>query len=296
MLSRKCLFSVAICPTMFGTVHVVLPSRFTGAKLDISYASQMKSLNLAHQSGLSTSFVGSYVGVVHRLASVESGCRLSLLYRLTQPLSVTLPSLPEMAGVKHGLRDVLRSWKQDSTPETPVALGCLFQHKYHTTQSFRAKSLNGADELLLSHIRPVARELGFRLYLAHLSFRLSGEVSIPTRERDIYHSHGRYGRYGGWGGYNSWDDEDEEEETDFDIDDLEMEEETESLMITKIFDLDGMPTNISGLGLDPADIVGGDIRDQARDDSELDRDYEVSKFFHDHRVSQSECRCRVVVL
>lgn len=267
---------------MFGTVQLVLPSRFTGAKLELSYAGQTKSLNLAHQSGLSTSIVGSYLGVAHQMASVESGYRLTLSYKLNQPLTEVLPALPEMAGVKHTLRDVLRSWKQNvdvdeeeyddvDEDETPFALGCLLQHRYNTINNFSAKSLHGADELLLSHIRPAARELGFRVYLAHVSIERSGHVEIPERE-----SYGcGYGRgYGGYGRYGRYyGDEEDDEEDEVNMDDLDMDEADDledSIIIGSVFDLDGMPSKILGLDLDIGDIVGGDYKDDEPDDKDLD--------------------------
>ncbi|KAJ7235310.1 hypothetical protein B0H12DRAFT_1238807 [Mycena haematopus] len=138
-------------------------------QLQLRYAGQIKSLNLAHQSGLSTSIVAAYSGVEHTLASVTSGYRLSLLYDIVQPISHVedRPTLPEMQGPTQKLRHIMLSWKQDTSGEAPDYLACLLQHKYPETLNFSAKSLAGADALLISHLHPLARQLKFRIYFAH---------------------------------------------------------------------------------------------------------------------------------
>lgn len=158
---------------MCGSVLIILPSDFSGAALKLSHEGHKTISFVPQKSVISTCIVASYVGVTHKLAAVNSGYRLSLSYKLIVPPLVTtsFPLLPNMAGVQGGLRDTLTSWKLDSSPEAPVVLGCLLRHQYHGVPNFWSASLRGADALLLSHLRPLAQRLGFRVYLAHVTLK-----------------------------------------------------------------------------------------------------------------------------
>ncbi|KAJ7876598.1 hypothetical protein B0H13DRAFT_1560800, partial [Mycena leptocephala] len=136
--------------TKIGDFIVILPGQFQGAQLQLRHAGQAKSLNFAHQSGLTTSVVAAYSGVEHTLSSVSSGYRLSLVYDIVQPITHAgyRPTLPEMQGATQKLHNIMLSWKQNATEEAPELLACLLQHKYSKTPNFSAKSLIGADALL----------------------------------------------------------------------------------------------------------------------------------------------------
>ncbi|KAJ6620296.1 hypothetical protein B0H10DRAFT_2216084 [Mycena sp. CBHHK59/15] len=66
------------------------------------------------------------------------------------------------------LRHILRSWKQDVSGDAPQFLACLLQNNYPKPTVFDATSLTGDDELLMTHLRRLASELKFQLYLAHI--------------------------------------------------------------------------------------------------------------------------------
>lgn len=250
-------FSVATGPSTFGYVHIILPSAFSGANLDIRHGDEAKHLNLAHQSGLSTSIVASYSGVSHTLAPVETGYRVCLSYRLTQPLSETLPALPDMQGAAHKLELVLRSWKQATSDETPSVLACLLQHEYSHAATLRVEALKGVDKLLASQLLPMARKFGFRLYPAHLEYSICGSIDIPRR-------------FNRWGELDSDDDYSE-----LDPDDFEPEDSEDTVKVVKIFDLDGMPSHIPHLDLTKEDIVGSAEIEDGHCVRELDRYDEV---------------------
>ncbi|KAJ7102739.1 hypothetical protein C8R44DRAFT_583888, partial [Mycena epipterygia] len=164
-----------------GDFIAILPSVFEGAQIQLRHAGQTKSLNFAHQSKLSTSIVAAYSGVEHTLCGVTSGYRLSLVYDMVQPMTHAgyRPTLPEMQGATQKLHNVLLSWKQDISGSAPESLACLLQHKYPKTPNFCAQSLIGADALLVSHLHPLARQLKFRIYLAHVEFTVDTSASAP---------------------------------------------------------------------------------------------------------------------
>ncbi|KAJ7641770.1 hypothetical protein FB45DRAFT_900979 [Roridomyces roridus] len=250
--------------TKIGDLIAILPGLFDGANLQLRHAGQVKSLNFAHQSGLSTSIVAAYSGVEHTLAGVSSGYRLSLHYDIVQPIAHAMyrPMLPEMQGATHKLHNILLSWKQDASGQAPPYIACLLQHKYIQNSNFKGKSLTGADALLLSHLYPLARDLKFRIYLAHVELNVSTSCSAPGY-------HGGYGGFGGYGGYGrrrgGWLD-DEVDEDEFEEDD----EGEEEFYVTSVVDLRGMPVSVD-LDLEADDLVNGAIKDGDADSSELDR-------------------------
>ncbi|KAF7333484.1 hypothetical protein MVEN_02364600 [Mycena venus] len=263
-----------------GDFIVILPGRFEGAQLQLRHAGQLKLLNFAHQSGLSTSVVAAYSGVEHTLAGVSSGFRLSLVYDIVQPIThVGLrPTLPEMQGATQKLHNVLLSWRQGAIEEAPDLLACLLQHKYSKTQNFSAKSLTGSDALLIAHLRPLARELKFRIYLAHIQVT----VTTPSEaEDDGYDGYGcgygrrRFGGYGGWGRRSRYGCYDEYSDEDMDIDEDEFvdndDEREEHLAVTQVVDLRGMPISV-GLNLQTDELINGTFTDQGPDHASFERD------------------------
>ncbi|KAF7340841.1 hypothetical protein MSAN_02113500 [Mycena sanguinolenta] len=256
-----------------GDFIVILPGRFEGAQLQLSHAGQVKKLNFAHQSGLSTSVVAAYSGVEHTLAGVASGYRLSLVYDIVQPMTHIgyRPTLPEMQGATQKLQHILRSWKQMDPEEAPEMLACLLQHKYPKTQNFNAKSLTGSDAHLVSHLHPLARELKFRIYLAHV--RVTVTTPSEAEDHDEYGYGGcGYGRrrFGRWGGYDDYYDEYDEEDIDEGefVDDEDNREE--SLRVTQVVDLRGMPVSVH-LDLESDDLLNGSITDQDPDQEKFER-------------------------
>ncbi|KAJ6510824.1 hypothetical protein C8R45DRAFT_1068742 [Mycena sanguinolenta] len=260
-----------------GDFIVILPGHFEGAQLQLSHAGQVKKLNFAHQSGLSTSVVAAYSGVEHTLAGVTSGYRLSLVYDIVQPITHVgyRPTLPEMQGATQKLQHILRSWKQMDPDEAPDLLACLLQHQYLKLQNFSAKSLTGSDALLVSHLYPLARELKFRIYLAHVKVTVTTPCEAEGYDEYEYGGCG-YGRrpYGRRGRYGYYDEYDEYDEPESDIDEGEFEDNDEAreecLDVTQIVDLCGMPVSV-GLDLQSEDIVNGSIINGDPDEEEFDR-------------------------
>ncbi|KAJ7666689.1 hypothetical protein DFH06DRAFT_1184497 [Mycena polygramma] len=262
-----------------GDFIVVLPGHFQGAQLQLRHAGQAKSLNFAHQSGLSTSVVAAYSGVEHTLAGVSSGYRLSLIYDIVQPITQVgyRPTLPEMQGATQKLHNIMLSWKQNTTGEAPQLLACLLQHKYSKTPNFSAKSLTGADALLISHLHPLARELKFRIHLAHVTLTVSTpcEADDPG-EYGGYGGYGRRGYGGGWGRGRYYDDYDDDEDEDIDEEEfVDREEDREEHMSVQIVDLRGLPVD-ARFALNAGDLLNGSITDDDPDTEDFERDDRTS--------------------
>ncbi|KAJ7472161.1 hypothetical protein FB451DRAFT_1135007 [Mycena latifolia] len=249
-----------------GDFIAILPSLFQGAQLHLRHGGQAKSLNFAHQSGLSTSIVAAYSGVEHTLAGVTSGYRLSLIYDIVQPLTHAKDraTLPEMQGATHKLYNIMLSWKQDTSGQAPASLARLLQHQYINTSNFCAKSLTGVDALLISHLYPLARQLKFRIYLAQIEFT----VSTTAEAADNNYSRRGYGRRR----YNHYDTSDEDMDEEIDEEDFVDDEENreESLVFTRVVNLRGMPVDVV-LDIEVEDLLNGNITDLDPDTEDLER-------------------------
>ncbi|KAJ7226732.1 hypothetical protein GGX14DRAFT_417216 [Mycena pura] len=245
-----------------GDFIVILPSLFDGAQLQLSHAGQTKTINFGRESRLSTFVVAAYSGVEHALSSVTAGYRLSLVYEIVHTIADTAlvrrprPALPEMKGATQKLRDILLSWKQAASGAAPELLACLLQHRYTQAPTFGAKSLTGADALLMSHLRPLAWELKFCLYLAHVT----ATVSTPVTPVEYYDSRGCE-RCEDCEHCDLRDGLDEEFTDDGDSE--------AALHVSQVVDLRGMPVNVN-LPLQMEDYLRGPVVDGKPDDMHVD--------------------------
>ncbi|KAJ7187174.1 hypothetical protein C8R46DRAFT_1059080 [Mycena filopes] len=234
--------------TRIGDFVVVLPGAFEGAQLQLRHAGQTNSFDFAHQSGLLTSVLAAYSGVEHTLLGVSAGYRLSLVYDIVQPTTHAV-SHPVRPGAIQKLHHIMLSWKQNATGKAPTFLACLLQHKYARTPDFSATSLIAADALLLSHLYPLARELRFCIYLAHVKLT----VTVPCYADE-------FSLYGPWDDFREREDEVEE-----------------SFDIVQVVDLHGMPVSVK-LDLDNGDLLNGSVTDAEPDKSKFERDEHTVAF------------------
>ena len=83
----------------------------------------------------------------------------------------------------------------------------IFAHEYSSAELLHGvASLKGSDAHILVHLRGVAEELGFEVFLGNLEYHLQGAAN------DDGHSYHKRGRYGGWG-YDDSEDEESDEGT-----------------------------------------------------------------------------------
>lgn len=185
---------------------------------------------------------------------VESGCRLSLRYRLVQTSGGALPSLPDMNGATRRLRDLLTAWKDDDSSESPAVLACLLRNKYDL-DTFGSDSLIDSDDFLLQHLQPVAQQLSFRVFVARVNYTMSGEGSIPRPY-----------------GYMSSDDMCDIEPSAADIRKVRMDPTTGEISVEEVVDVEGMPYEIQDLELDVKDVLNGLLNEGDFDSTETERE------------------------
>ncbi|KAF7305311.1 hypothetical protein HMN09_00782700 [Mycena chlorophos] len=239
-----------------GELVVVLSSAFEGAALQLRWSGQSRSLNLGPESAISTSVIAAYSGVEHTMSSVTIGFRVSLVYSIIQPIVDAVdhlrPTLPDLTRPVHAIRHVLRSWKEH-TEEAPEFIAALLHREYEIAPNFGEDSLTGRDALLLSQLRPLAHELGFRLHFAHVqtTVRVQAHASGYSTESDS-------------------DSDEEEEIAEDEFEDDDDDEHVEDFVLLRIMELGGMPVSVD-LDLGAADFVNGSVDDGEPNDVVFER-------------------------
>ncbi|KAJ7060447.1 hypothetical protein C8F01DRAFT_194723 [Mycena amicta] len=234
----------------FGTLTFVLPGQFDDGLLQLRYAGETKSFEFSHLSELSTSLIAAYGGVEHVILSVAAGYRVCLAYDIILPGASPLPDMSETA---EKVRGIFRSWKHRGSPDY---LACLLKHQYTNSTAFDLHSLEGCDARLLAHLRPLADELEFVLYLAHVQATVTTSATATRNNED------------------EWGIEEEWGESEIDEDYFEDDEDPyENLEVIQVVNLDGLPVDVRGLDPGCNDLLNGCItEDSPADSTTLERD------------------------
>ncbi|KLO18808.1 hypothetical protein SCHPADRAFT_819185, partial [Schizopora paradoxa] len=168
-------------PGMFGTVVVVLPSKFTGGSLHLTHAGTTKTIDIAENSSTMTHILAWYTDVFHSVHPVESGYRLALSYNLIHTKSPKSKPNAQTVAKTGRIRNILLSWKQ--AKEGRLQLDCkvpdqllyTLDHKYSKV-NLLSEALKGKDAALVARLEHVVKELGFGLYIANIEFHRSGRA------------------------------------------------------------------------------------------------------------------------
>lgn len=261
---------------MFGTIVIVLPSRFTGGSLHLSHSGQTKSIDISPYSPSATSVLAWYTDVYHSVHPILSGYRLALSYNLIHPPNSTIPKpiLPQMGPVVERLKHVLLSWRQTSDDLEFEKLVYIFEHQY-SQNNLKADALKGRDAHVMGLLQPIGEQLGFQMYLANIELIVHG---TPDDDgcgygRERYGGYGRE-RYGGYGRgrYGDCWDEDDDDDDEADPEDMTMQEVTKSeLTVGYTVDLDGIPVKIPSINIDQeTEVINGEIDDGDPDKREYE--------------------------
>ncbi|KAJ7210530.1 hypothetical protein GGX14DRAFT_451009 [Mycena pura] len=248
-----------------GTLVVILPCTFSGARLQVRHDNETVSVDLEHQSGLLTSVVAAFSAVTSGLAPILSGYRLSLAYDILQgnshPSSKCL-RLPDMHNATQRLRRILESWMNDAACSKSLRLHFLLREQYQRGAEFGRDALIGSDAHLITHLIPLVEELGLHLHFAHISVEVTASASVEEYDYDGY-------------GPDPYDDIGEADFC-FDID-AEVEDTCDELPVTvvQVVDLEGMPLKALGVNFSLDDLIDGSsltAHDPAEGDSHFERD------------------------
>ncbi|KZS90666.1 hypothetical protein SISNIDRAFT_415161, partial [Sistotremastrum niveocremeum HHB9708] len=167
------------CEGMFATAVIVLPSAFEGGQLHLSHSGQEKILDVAGDSGFSTSILGWYTDVRHEVKPIVSGYRLALSFNLMAPTGAPRPSLSRYSKTVAAVRHVLMSWRQN--PTALKKLVYLLDHEY-SSFGFGNGILKGADAYKVDILRLLAKPCRFKIYFATAKLYIKGDAMAESEE------------------------------------------------------------------------------------------------------------------
>ncbi|KAF7290806.1 hypothetical protein MIND_01321600 [Mycena indigotica] len=250
-----------------GHVIVFLSSNFDGGPLNVKYGGRQNIFNVATDSGAATTIVAWYAKCQLDFGSVKDGYRLALVYdiEMVPPLDLSYSGPPDMSELTQKLRQILQTWKESDSVDPPTHLACVLRRTYKRSTSFSSMSLKGADKLLLKKLGPLARELGFKLHLAHAEGQIRLRCYIRGYDPLGYEDYG----------------DDEYDESEFE-DEGSDDDGEHILEVKQVVDMGGMPVDVDELRMvmydedDPghAAFICGPVIDRSRapDKTEFERD------------------------
>lgn len=250
---------------MFATAIIVLPSLYTGGEVHVSHGASRKVFDLASTTHFNASILAWYTDVMHEVKPVTSGYRLALSYNLihTSP-GIPRPTLPDVHSAIARLRHVLYKWSKDAYADSMLdwetdMVAYVLEHKYSKV-NLKIGALKGADRHMISNLRVVAEELGFKVCLANLQYT---ETGYGEDCGGYSHKKRRYSYY---------DDSDDEESSEEEEDPGMAEVEDTSLTIDNLVDLDGMEIlHGKTLSLGTDSVIPEDyFEDESPDDHEYE--------------------------
>ncbi|KAJ3545891.1 hypothetical protein NMY22_g2263 [Coprinellus aureogranulatus] len=172
---------------MFATVVIVLPCDFEGGEVHVSHGGKSAVLDVAADAAdCKFSVLAWYTDVVHEVKPVKSGYRLALSYNLIHSSpSLSLPRMPDVDALQGNLRHVLQMWSKGeykTRPKVPF-LAYILSHQYSAEELKKGKAcLKRADAYLIDNLVPVARDLDFSVYLAHLTRTVKGDADEERKD------------------------------------------------------------------------------------------------------------------
>ena len=195
--------------------------------------------------------------VSFELKPLDSGHMLMLEYDLVLPSPAMLPSLAHMYNEKEKLRNVLASWnsavnKESTTQNSnfPTLLAHVCDTIY-TSQPLSFDVLQGNDRFRAAYLRDLCAAFDMGLYIANLDRTLNGFCEDYCNDDDYYMS----------------------------------VEDEDSIVLTKIVNLDGNTVG-SNLALEVEDnFVASDPFDEGPDKEEHDRNHGLVTYYYRRTVS-----------
>jgi hypothetical protein len=167
---------------MFGSLIIVLPSKFEGGQVHVSHGGEKDVFDISPSSEFSTSALAWYTDVTHQVKPVTSGYRLVISYNLLNASSgLPPPHLPNIHSTVSATQNLFRKWKTGAYNKPPETIAYLLNHEYSNV-SLEFAALKGKDAALVSNIRPVADTQGISLRLGLLECKMYGEA-----ENDDYY-------------------------------------------------------------------------------------------------------------
>lgn len=257
----------------FATITVVLPSEHTGGEAHLSHNGVSVNYDSSQASLEATTVMGWYNNVVHEIKPIKSGYQLAISFNLIHTANSLPPAISSNSLFTGEVKRVLLSWKAMSGTFVPKKIVYLLNRRPSRT-NIRGGALKGTDDLKVSLLHQVCKEVGFRLGTATILCHLSGSV-IDNRE-DYYEEHI-------WG-YSAYDDDEE------DLGSLEfLNIEERDVTMEALVDMDGTAISTTLVIDEPTEAIPADLSDGVEYE-----DHDEQEFYGDMedvslRASSNQC-------
>ncbi|MEP7282083.1 MAG: hypothetical protein ABI696_08905 [Rubrivivax sp.] len=180
-------------PGMFGTLIVALPSLHAGGELVIRHHRREARLDLRCADVSEVAWAAFYADCVHEVLTIDSGCRLVLVYNLRRTGRGRLPRPPSYDNETDALERLLRRWCEEPVrpdEDRPLKLVYPLAHAY-TPAELSFAALKGADAASATVLTTATGGAACDLYVALLRIEESGAAEhngySSTRWRGRYH-------------------------------------------------------------------------------------------------------------
>ncbi|KIJ56219.1 hypothetical protein M422DRAFT_239426 [Sphaerobolus stellatus SS14] len=262
----------------FATMLILLPSWYTGGSIRISHGPKSETYDFFEDSMSSTSVLSWYTSATHTLSPLTSGYRLALSYKLITT-RVPKPVFPEMTPAITSLRRVLKKWKENTYDEDDMPknkfIGYLLSNDYDDESDVLGpSSLRGEDAHKLSYLKPIADELGYKIYLGQLQHYELGQGERINFDDDSAFGYRRPHKRRRCDSYDS--DSDSGSDSGLGAEDFVMEEVyVRNTTVRFLVGLEGhraigQPLNIEEMKLDhKCDIIPRDAFDGVEPDNKI---------------------------
>lgn len=190
---------------------------FTGGEVTLFHADQSQEFNSAAAS-LHVSALAWYTGVDQSTRPIHSGYRLALCYRLlSRKAPGKRPQLLQYAKSFRFARELFYRWEAKLWDDTPRFFAHFLEHRYDDLELAKGPQvLKNRDATLMTKVRGLGEELGFRFLLINVTAKVVG-----TQSYEVVHE----GRY----------DSDAEGNEDIQMGRILQQ----TLLVTRVFDMDG---------------------------------------------------------
>ncbi|KAG8916701.1 hypothetical protein FRC01_002910, partial [Tulasnella sp. 417] len=141
------------------------------------------TIDQSRDSLSNTHAIAWYTGLAPQFKPITSGHRLVLHYHLIHTTNSPCPTLSIPSKAIRRLNEALTSWKTSVRhQDAPRKILYLLDHKY-STANLTEDGLAGRDAYILSVLKGVAQQTGFKLLLAHVELFALGEASCGPRQK-----------------------------------------------------------------------------------------------------------------
>lgn len=164
-------------PGMFGTMVIILPSKFTGGDIHLKHAESSKIFKCSSNSNFNISVLSWYTDVFHEVKTIDTGYRLALSFNLLHKNTVHKPIIPSDIATGE-LRLTFQTWAQRRISPTPSKLIYLLDHEYSDV-GLRASLLKGIDAKKVTMMSQIGTPLGFKFALAKVKHTILAGTDNP---------------------------------------------------------------------------------------------------------------------